>query len=150
MPIRLNLLIATSLASSLLLLAGCTTGVVNPPKGTPTMKQAYYGAMQDNDHVTNTGDDNGVNQGNRNDGRFDVLGKNVVTLPSMAGALQSDQVLAEQVTNGHNFPLLPNPQVMLYIYPHFEGTDQMPVHGNWTTFPMYQTNHYALPSEVQT
>ena len=147
MPIRSNLLIATSLASSLL--AGCTTGVVNPPKGTPTMKQAYYGAMQNNDHVINTGDD-AVKSDNRNDGRFHVLGKNVVTLPSMAGALQSNQLLAEQSANGNNFPLLPNPQVMLYIYPHFEGTDQMPVHGNWTTFPMYETNHYALPSEVQT
>lgn len=152
MNVRLTT-IATTLFSSIALLSGCTTGVVHPAKGTPTMKQSYYGAMQNNDHVVNTDEDNGGLTGGQTDGQggqFKVIKRNQITLPSQAGALQSPQLLKQQAQNTHEFPLLPNPQLTLYIYPHFEGAGQMPVHGNWTTFPMYTSNHYALPSEVQT
>jgi len=46
-----------------------------------------------------------------------------------------------------HFPRLPNPTIIMYIFPHlsFEGT---PVPGYTTTFPMYETTHYALPGEI--
>ena len=128
------------------LLGGCTMGVVDPVKGSPTMKQSYYAGMQNEDEVYNADDYN-------EDGtqiQYKRIKPDQVKLPTLSGALQSKQIIQQQAQDGHDFPLLPNPQIVLYVYPHFEGKAQMPVHGNWTTFPMYETNHYALPSEVQT
>lgn len=46
-----------------------------------------------------------------------------------------------------HFPRLPNPTIVLYVFPHLslEGT---PVPGYSTTFPMYETVEYALPWEI--
>ena len=46
-----------------------------------------------------------------------------------------------------HFPRLPNPTIILYVFPHLslEGT---PVPGYSTTFPMYETVEYALPGEI--
>lgn len=46
-----------------------------------------------------------------------------------------------------HFPRLPNPTIILYVFPHLslEGT---PVPGYSTTFPMYETVEYALPWEI--
>lgn len=45
------------------------------------------------------------------------------------------------------FPRLPNPTIILYIFPHLslEGT---PVPGYSTMFQMYEKAEYALPSEI--
>jgi conjugative transfer region lipoprotein (TIGR03751 family) len=129
-------------------LGGCTLGVVDPVKGSPTMKQSYYASMQNQDEIYNDegypeADDNGSKSHKR-------IPPAKIALPSLSGALQSSQLLRQQAQDGHDFPLLPNPQIVMYIYPHFEGAAQMPVHGNWTSFPLFTQNHYALPSEVQT
>jgi|LauGreDrversion4_2_1035121.scaffolds.fasta_scaffold638385_2 conjugative transfer region lipoprotein (TIGR03751 family) len=135
--------------SSMVLLSGCTLGVVKPQQGTPTMKQSYFAAMQNNDYVVNGGDGEDANAHGVEVKQNNT--KQTITLPSLAGALQSNEIMAQQADNNRDFPLLPNPQIMLYIYPHIEEKNgiNMPVHGLWTTFPMYEVNHYALPSEVQ-
>ncbi len=45
------------------------------------------------------------------------------------------------------FPLLPNPQMVLYVYPHL-SREGAPVPGYSTAFPMYRVDQYALPGEV--
>lgn len=45
------------------------------------------------------------------------------------------------------FPVLPNPQLLLYVYPHL-GEDGSPVPGYATAFPLYERVEYALPGEV--
>ena len=45
------------------------------------------------------------------------------------------------------FPRLPNPSLVLYVYPHLSG-EGAPVPGYATTFPLYERVHYALPGEV--
>lgn len=45
------------------------------------------------------------------------------------------------------FPVLPNPQLVLYVYPHL-GEDGAPVPGYATAFPLYERVEYALPGEV--
>ena len=45
------------------------------------------------------------------------------------------------------FPVLPNPQLLLYVYPHL-GEDGAPVPGYATAFPLYERVEYALPGEV--
>ncbi|MBJ2281722.1 TIGR03751 family conjugal transfer lipoprotein [Pseudomonas sp. MF6767] len=47
------------------------------------------------------------------------------------------------------FPRLPNPDLVLYVYPHLNGTEQAPVPGYSTVFPFYQRVQYALPGERQ-
>ncbi|MGH2708017.1 MAG: TIGR03751 family conjugal transfer lipoprotein, partial [Actinomycetota bacterium] len=45
------------------------------------------------------------------------------------------------------FPALPNPELVLYVYPHL-GEDGAPVPGYATAFPLYERVEYALPGEV--
>lgn len=45
------------------------------------------------------------------------------------------------------FPLLPNPQMVLYVFPHLSA-EGAPVPGYATAFPMYPVDRYALPGEV--
>lgn len=47
-----------------------------------------------------------------------------------------------------HFPRLPNPTLVLYVYPHLAGPSRVPVPGYATTFPLYERVEYALPGEV--
>ncbi len=46
------------------------------------------------------------------------------------------------------FPILPNPVLVMYVYPHLAGPGY-PVPGYATSFPMYNRIEYALPGEVE-
>jgi len=46
------------------------------------------------------------------------------------------------------FPRLPNPSMVMYVFPHLAGDEQVPVPGYVTTFSMYERVEYALPGEV--
>ena len=46
------------------------------------------------------------------------------------------------------FPRLPNPTLVMYVFPHLAGETQAPVPGYATAFPMYEQVEYALPGEV--
>jgi len=45
------------------------------------------------------------------------------------------------------FQRLPNPDLVMYVYPHLSGTDPVPVPGYTTVFPFYQRVQYAMPGE---
>ena len=47
------------------------------------------------------------------------------------------------------FPRLPNPTLVMYVYPHLSGSERTPVPGYVTTFPLYARIEYALPGEVR-
>ena len=47
------------------------------------------------------------------------------------------------------FPRLPNPTLVMYIFPHLSGAERTPVPGYVTSFPFYEKVEYALPGEVQ-
>ena len=47
-----------------------------------------------------------------------------------------------------HFPRLPNPTLVMYVFPHLVGEERLPVPGYATTFPMYRQVEYALPGEV--
>ena len=47
-----------------------------------------------------------------------------------------------------HFPRLPNPTLVMYVFPHLAGRERVPVPGYATTFPMYRQVEYALPGEV--
>lgn len=46
------------------------------------------------------------------------------------------------------FPRLPNPTLVLYVFPHLAGPERAPVPGYATTFTLYERIEYALPGEV--
>ena len=46
---------------------------------------------------------------------------------------------------GVRFPLLPNPRLALYVFPHLR--DGTPVPGYITTYRLYERDHHALPGE---
>ena len=45
------------------------------------------------------------------------------------------------------FRRLPNPDLVMYVFPHLAGTDPVPVPGYSTMFPLYQRVQYAMPGE---
>ncbi len=47
------------------------------------------------------------------------------------------------------FPKLPNPTLVMYVYPHLTSTHELPVPGYSTAFSMYEKEHYAMPGEVR-
>jgi conjugative transfer region lipoprotein (TIGR03751 family) len=47
-------------------------------------------------------------------------------------------------------PRLPNPSLVMYVFPHLAGAERTPVPGYTTTFPLYERVEYALPGEVAT
>ena len=47
-----------------------------------------------------------------------------------------------------HFPRLPNPTLVMYVFPHLAGVERLPEPGYSTTFPMYRQVEYALPGEV--
>ena len=44
------------------------------------------------------------------------------------------------------FPVLPNPQIVMYVYPHLTDKGR-PVPGYSTAFKMYDKDEYAMPGE---
>lgn len=46
-----------------------------------------------------------------------------------------------------HFPRLPNPTIVMYIFPHL-SSEGVPVPGYSTTFSMYEATEFALPDEI--
>lgn len=45
------------------------------------------------------------------------------------------------------FKRLPDPDLVMYVFPHLAGADPVPVPGYSTVFPFYERVHYAMPGE---
>lgn len=116
-------------------LSACTTHV-NPEDGAPTMAQAYEKALRADASTTSS---TGSDTSNLNAARQKVQTMAVPTQSTMPQA----GTIAEQ------FPMLPNPQLIMYITPHYAGSEQLPVPGYYTVFSLYAQNYYALPGEAQ-
>lgn len=66
--------------------------------------------------------------------------------------LAASREQARYTRTAHNeilsqFQRLPNPDLVMYVFPHLAGTDPVPVPGYSTVFPLYQRVQYALPGE---
>ncbi len=47
------------------------------------------------------------------------------------------------------FNRLPNPDLVMYVFPHVSGPEGSPIPGYSTAFSFYERVHYALPGEVE-
>lgn len=45
------------------------------------------------------------------------------------------------------FSRLPNPDLVMFVYPHLAGSESTPVPGYSTVFPLYSKPQYAMPGE---
>lgn len=45
------------------------------------------------------------------------------------------------------FLRLPNPDLVMYVFPHLGGTESVPVPGYTTVFPLFGHVQYAMPGE---
>lgn len=64
-----------------------------------------------------------------------------------APGVQSPYTRTAQNEIYRQFHRLPNPDLVMYVFPHLAGTDPVPVPGYSTVFPLYQRVQYALPGE---
>ena len=120
-------------ALGLISLAGCasTKEAVLPQDG-PSMKDIYQGHIQE----MNAQDPLSIRQ---------ELGDRPI--------LTGDTSLHGYTRDAANeidaiFPRLPNPTLVMYVFPHLAGEESVPVPGYATAFPMYERTEYALPGEV--
>jgi conjugative transfer region lipoprotein (TIGR03751 family) len=136
MIIQHRVLVRLLLISSLLFQVGCSGGAFSGPvlpQGGPTMEDIYKNKMQDND---------------------DAEGLDPAREKANAGWLGAADTRQYGYTRTANnelnnlFPKLPNPTLVMYVYPHLAGSDEAPVPGYSTAFTMYQEDHFALPGEL--
>jgi conjugative transfer region lipoprotein (TIGR03751 family) len=113
-------------------LSGCASS--NPPVSGYTEAQVYEMAMKQSDAQSL--------------GRIRNQVKPIVVVPPRQTFTNFDGT-AKQAQSELNkmFPKLPNPQTTVYVAPHL-GPDGVPVPGYYTTFHLYNKNHYALPGEI--
>ncbi|MCP4283977.1 MAG: TIGR03751 family conjugal transfer lipoprotein [bacterium] len=117
----------------LISLVGCAStkeGVL--PQDGPSMKEIYEGHIQE----MNAHDPLSIRQ---------ALGNRPI--------LTGDSSLHGYTRDTANeidaiFPRLPNPTLVMYVFPHLAGEELVPVPGYATAFPMYERTEYALPGEV--
>lgn len=64
-----------------------------------------------------------------------------------APAMQARYTRTAQNEIYRQFHRLPNPDLLMYVFPHLAGSDPVPVPGYTTLFPLYQRVQYALPGE---
>lgn len=65
---------------------------------------------------------------------------------------QQETELSPYVRNSLNetkrlFKRLPNPDLVMFAFPHLATKDQVPIPGYSTVFPFYERTEYALPGE---
>ncbi|MEW8074050.1 MAG: TIGR03751 family conjugal transfer lipoprotein [Candidatus Thiodiazotropha endolucinida] len=117
-----------------LVLAGCasTKDTVLPQDG-PSMKAIYEGHVHE------------MNADNPQVIRGELGSRSIVTGDAALHGYTRDAFNEIDVL----FPRLPNPTLVMYIFPHLAGVAGAPVPGYTTAFPMYEQVEYALPGEVR-
>ncbi len=125
---------ATLVFSPIIFLTACTTSGNAIPQGGPTMAQVYEEAMQ-----------------HSNGEALQAMRQNIKPLAGAAynGATNLSPYTRTADNEINNlFPVLPNPPLVMYVYPHLAGIDEAPIPGYATAFPLYNQLHYALPGEI--
>lgn len=64
-----------------------------------------------------------------------------------APALSVSYTRTAQNEIDRQFHRLPNPDLVMYVFPHLAGSDPVPIPGYSTVFPLYHRVQYAIPGE---
>lgn len=116
-------------------LAGCMAPTKDEllPQDGPTMEEVYRNHIQ-----KGQGDSDG--KGNHIGIKERVMRSGDIDLDGYTRSANNEI----QAT----FPRLPNPTLVMYVYPHISTSSQLPVPGYSTAFPLYERPQYALPGEM--
>ncbi|MCS3473014.1 conjugative transfer region lipoprotein (TIGR03751 family) [Pseudomonas sp. JUb42] len=120
------------------LLGGCSTDKEQMlPHGKNTMMDVWDGGT--------TG--SGTSSSNRQ--MLDARAQLRRPLDAGQGGLQENAAYTRTSQNEiySQFKRLPNPDLVMYVFPHLAGSDPAPVPGYTTVFPLYQRVQYAMPGE---
>jgi conjugative transfer region lipoprotein (TIGR03751 family) len=132
-PNRKNRLLVVGLLSMLgISLTGCTTCANAIPNNEPTMAEIYETAMQQS------------HQSTLEQAREQV--KNITCSDSLACIPSNTKTEMGEVNT--IFPTLPNPPLVMYVYPHLSHVDEAPVPGYTTAFSLYEKTYYAVEGEL--
>lgn len=119
-----------------LALAGCASKDMLLPPGDHTMLdlwRAHTSSVQ--------GAEARLNEARQQVHRPPSVGDELSPSGMRADLRQRAQALNQQ------FPRLPNPDLVMYVFPHLAGEEAVPVPGYSTVFPLYRHVPYALPGE---
>ena len=118
-----------------LMLGGCASGPQQrllPDEG-PTTKEVYENHLM--------GGEERQRRQEQEFGRFN----GAMQAPRDIDASRWSRTVENEMTL--KFPRIPNTELQGYVFPHL-STNGHPIPGYSTTFPLYETYHYALPGEV--
>lgn len=140
---RTHKILMLAIASISLTACSSMFGNVVPQSG-PSMEQVYDG-MHAKTSASQHAQPNAV-EASTDTTELTVLRQNVkLTTPVNA---QSVLVNADTKSIQQAFHKLPNPELVMYIYPHLAGSDQVPIPGYSTEFSVYEHDYYALSQEA--
>lgn len=123
----------------LISVAGCTSVQKVLPQDGPTMLDIYEGHLAASGTLHRQTPAGGA-------GPAIEMERGVKTLPvqtDLAAYTRSVETEIETL-----FPELPNPRLVMYVFPHLATRDRLPVPGYATAFSMYERAEFALPGEV--
>jgi conjugative transfer region lipoprotein (TIGR03751 family) len=145
MPGALTRTIALLLISAL---AGCANTKSVFPQDAPTMRETYDRHFENLEGGARPTLDRSGLKGS--DLEHPILENSTVEPPPLE---DGEAALAGYTRAAHReidalFPRLPNPTLVMYVFPHLAGADGVGVPGYATSFAMYERVHYALPGEV--
>jgi conjugative transfer region lipoprotein (TIGR03751 family) len=115
---------------SALALAGCSSTKSVFPQDAPTMQEIYDRHFEQAEHEDV--DRSGLGGRGTGDGSSGLAGF------TRAAYNEIDAL----------FPRLPNPTLVMYVFPHLAGDDGVGIPGYATSFSFYEKVEYALPGEV--
>lgn len=69
------------------------------------------------------------------------------TASALAGRASYTRTAENEIDR--EFKRLPDPDLVMYVFPHLAGTDPVPVPGYSTVFSFYRQVHYAMPGETE-
>lgn len=127
--------------TALALLAGCATRKdALLPHGNATMLDLWS---------QYSGGEVGGGQAERNLLEAREALRRPLTETAMKSAIGRNASYTRTVENEihQQFKRLPDPDLVMYVFPHLTGADPVPVPGYSTVFPFYERVRYAMPGE---
>lgn len=120
-----------------LLISGCASVESLVPQNGPTMAEIY------NSHLDDSGGSNAGEEPLRQ-ARLAAARRDATDVePDLRGYSRDVETEIDNL-----FPTLPNPMLVMHVFPHLAGEERLPVPGYSTSFSLYPRTEFALPGEV--
>ena len=132
---RLTLtLVLISLMGTGLTACNSVAGNVIPKTG-PKMEQVYDSMQRENK------ENNANSNIDASPQKINEIRAGLKTQATSYSSYPSKRILRKE------FHTVSNPELSMYVYPHFSGRDQSPVPGYETVFNAYEQNYYAIAGQ---